>query len=153
MKQPILEFCFRISVDVAGGMQELGKTGKGIRRVIPITGGSFEGPNIQGNVLAGGYDWQLIRSDGVVELEARYMLQTGDSDLITVVNTGIRHGSQEVMQRLANGEEVDPSLYYFRSVPVFETANPKYAWLMRSVFVANGIRKPEQVLIDVWRVV
>ena len=152
MEQPLLQFCFRISVDVTSGMKELGKTGKGIRRVVSIDGGSFEGPNIKGIVVAGGYDWQLVRSDGVVEIDARYMLQTDDGDLITVVNRGLRHGPQEVMQRLAKGEEVDPSEYYFRSVPVFETANPKYAWLMGSVFMASGIRKPAQVFIDVWRV-
>jgi hypothetical protein len=152
MEQPLLEFCFRISVDVTGGMKELGKTGKGIRRVVSIDGGSFEGPNIKGIVVAGGYDWQLIRSDGVVEIDARYMLQTDDGDLITVMNTGLRHGPQQVMERLAKGEEVDPSEYYFRSVPVFETGNPKYAWLMGSVFIAKGIRKPAKVFIDVWRV-
>ena len=152
MEQPLLEFCFRISVDVTGGMKELGKTGKGFRRVVSIDGGSFEGPNIKGIVVAGGYDWQLVRSDGVVEIDARYMLQTDDGDLITVMNTGLRHGPQEVMQRLAKGEEVDPSEYYFRSVPVFETGNPKYAWLMGSVFIASAIRKPAQVFIDVWRV-
>jgi len=153
MEQPLLEFCFRISVDVTGGMKELGKTSKGIRRIIPITGGSFEGPNIKGKVVAGGYDWQIVRSDDVVELEARYVLQTNEGDLITVVNTGLRHGPPEVMQRLAKGEEVDPSEYYFRSIPLFETGNPKHAWLMQSVFIANGIRKPTQVFIDVWRVV
>lgn len=153
MEQPLLEFCFRISIDVAGGMQELGKTGKGTRRIIPITGGCFEGPNIKGSVVAGGYDWQLLRPDGVIEIDARYLIQTAEGDLITVINTGLRHGSAEVMQRLAKGEEVDPSEYYFRSVPVFETANSKYAWLTKSIFIANGIRKPKEVLIDVWRVV
>lgn len=153
MEQPLLEFCFRISIDVAGGMQELGKTGKGTRRIIPITGGRFEGPNIKGSVVAGGYDWQLLRPDGVIEIDARYLIQTAEGDLITVINTGLRHGSAEVMQRLAKGEEVDPSEYYFRSVPVFETANSKYAWLTKSIFIANGIRKPKEVLIDVWRVV
>ena len=152
MDQPALEFCFRISVDVTG-VQELGKTAKGVRKVVPITGGSFEGPNIKGIVVAGGYDWQLLRADDVTEIDARYMLQTEDGDLITIMNTGLRHGPPEIMQRLAKGEEVDPSDYYFRSVPVFETGNPKYAWLMRSVFIATGIRKPKQVLIDVWRVV
>ena len=152
MEQPALEFSFRISVDVTG-IQELGKTPKGIRKVVPITGGTFEGPNIKGKVVAGGYDWQLLRSDEVVEIDARYLLQTDDGDLITLMNTGLRHGPPEVMQRLARGEEVDASEYYFRSIPVFETGNPKYDWLMRSVFIATGIRKPKQVLIDVWRVV
>ena len=148
-----MEFCLRISVDITGGIQELGNTGKGIRKVVPITGGSFEGPNIKGKVVAGGYDWQLVRADEVTEIDARYMLQTNDGDLITITNTGLRHGPPEVMQRLARGEEVDASAYYFRSIPVFETSNPKYAWLMQSVFIATGIRQPKQVLIDVWRVV
>lgn len=152
MEQPLLEFCFRIGIDVTDGMQELGKTGRGTRRIIPITGGSFEGPNIKGSVVAGGYDWQLLRSDGVLEIDARYLLQTSEGDLITVINTGLRHGPAEVMQRLVKGEEVDHSQYYFRSVPVFETANPNYAWLTKSIFIANGIRKPKQVLIDVWKV-
>lgn len=153
MQQPALEFAFRISVDLTGGIQEIGETGKGIRKVVPITGGTFEGPNIKGKVVAGGYDWQLLRDDGVVEIDARYLLQTDDGDLITITNTGLRHGPPQVMQRLAKGEEVDASEYYFRSIPLFEMGNPKYAWLMNSVFIATGTRKPKQVLIDVWRVV
>jgi len=153
MEQPGLEFAFRISVDLTAGIQEVGDTGKGIRKVVPITGGTIEGPNIKGKVVAGGYDWQLLRADGVVEIDARYLLQTNDGDLITLTNTGLRHGPAEVMQRLAKGEEVDAEEYYFRSIPLFETGNPQYAWLMRSVFIATGIRKPKQVLIDVWRVV
>ena len=153
MQQPALEFAFRISVDLTAGIQEVGNTGKGIRKVVPITGGTFEGPNIKGKVVAGGYDWQLLRADGVVEIDARYLLQTNDGDLITLTNTGLRHGPPEVMQRLAKGEELDASEYYFRSIPLFETGNPKYAWLMNSVFIATGIRQPKKVLIDVWRVV
>lgn len=153
MQQPALEFAFRISVDLTAGVQEVGNTGKGIRKVVPITGGTFEGPNIKGKVVAGGYDWQMLRADGVVEIDARYLLQTDDGDLITITNTGLRHGPPEVMQRLAKGEEVDAAEYYFRSIPLFETGNPKYAWLMESVFIATGTRKPKQVLIDVWRVV
>ena len=147
-----MEFCLRISVDLTGGIQELGNTGKGIRKVVPITGGSFEGPNIKGKVVAGGYDWQLVRADEVTEIDARYMLQTNDGDLITITNTGLRHGPPEVMQRLARGEEVEPSAYYFRSIPAFETGSSELAWMMRSVFIATGIRKPTQVFIDVWRI-
>jgi len=153
MEQPQLEFCFRISVDVTAGIQELGMTAKGIRKVVPITGGSFEGPKIKGIVVPGGYDWQLLRSDDVAEIDARYLLKTDGGDLITLMNTGLRHGTPEVMQRLAKGEEVDASEYYFRSIPLFETGNPEYAWLMRSVFIATGTRKQKQVLIDVWRLV
>lgn len=153
MQQPELELAFRISVDLTGGVQEIGETGKGIRKVVPITGGTFEGPNIKGKVITGGYDWQLVRTDGVVEIDARYLLQTEDGDLITITNTGLRHGPPEVMQRLAKGEEVEASEYYFRSIPLFESGNAKYNWLNNSVFMATGTRKPKQVLIDVWRVV
>ena len=153
MQQPKLEFSFRISVDLTAGIQELGNTGKGVRKVVPITGGTFEGPNIKGNVIPGGYDWQLLRFDEIVEVDARYMLQTDGGDLITLHNTGLRHGPPEVMQRLAKGEEVDASEYYFRSIPLFEAGNPELAWLMQSIFIAIGIRKPQQVFIDVWRVV
>lgn len=152
MNKPGLEFSFRISVDVTGGIQEVGHTAKGIRKIVPITGGTFEGPTIKGKVVGGGYDWQLIRTEGVAEIDARYILQTDDGALITIVNTGLRHGPPEVMQRLAKGEDVDPSEYYFRSIPVFETGEPKYSWLTRSIFIASGIRMPKQVFIDVWRV-
>ena len=88
----------------------------------------------------------------MTEVEARYLLKTDDGTLITIVNQGLRHGPAAVMQRLARGEIVSPADYYFRSVPVFETANPAYAWLMKSVFVATGIRQPDQVLIQVYTV-
>ncbi len=152
MNKPGLEFSFRISVDVTSDIQEVGHTAKGIRKIVPITGGTFEGPTIKGKVVAGGYDWQLIRTEGVAEIDARYILQTDDGALITIINTGLRHGPPEVMQRLAKGEEVDSSEYYFRSIPAFETGEPKYSWLTRSIFIATGIRKQKQVFIDVWRV-
>ncbi len=154
MEAPQLVFAFEINILVAPGqMQELGLTGKGVRRVIPILGGSFEGPAIKGTILPGGYDWQLLRNDGVAEIDARYLLQTTDGVLITIVNTGLRHGPEEVMQKMAHGEEVSPDAYYFRTIPVFETADPRYDWLTKSIFIANGIRKPDQVIIQVWKVV
>ncbi|GAB3512932.1 DUF3237 domain-containing protein [Spirosoma knui] len=144
------EFVFELRVNVAA-IQELGPTPKGIRRVIPITGGVFEGPAIRGQVVAGGYDWQIGRSDGVTEVEARYLLSTDDGSLITIVNQGLRHGPPDVMRRLARGEVVDPATYYFRSIPQFETADARYSWLTKSVFIATGIRRPDQVLIQVYR--
>jgi hypothetical protein len=84
--------------------------------LIPIVGGSFEGPGIKGTVIPGGYDFQLLRNDNVMEIDARYVLQTGDGALITIVNRGLRHADKEVMQQMASGGiEVSPSLYYFRS--------------------------------------
>lgn len=146
-----LEFAFELRVEVAS-IQFMGDTHRGNRRMIPITGGTFEGPTIKGTIQAGGYDWQVIRTDGVAELDARYVLQTDDGALITIVNQGLRRGPAEVMKRLSEGKEVDPSEYYFRSIPVFETADPKYVWLSQSIFVANGIRKPDKVLIQVYKI-
>jgi Protein of unknown function (DUF3237) len=153
MHPPGLEFAFELRVNVTPGkMQELGMTPKGLRRIIPIIGGTFEGPKIRGEVVPGGYDWQLVRSDGIAEIEARYVLKTDDGELITIVNTGLRHGPEEVMARLARGEEVDASDYYFRSVPVFETASEKYHWLTKHVFIASGLRKPDRVVISVYAI-
>ncbi len=153
MEQPKLEFVFEISVQVTPGkIQEVGETGKGIRRIVPITGGTFEGPNIKGIIVAGGYDWQLLRSDHVSEIEARYILQTDDGALITIVNKGLRHGPAEVMKRIALGEAVNADEYYFRSIPVFETGAQQYHWLMKNIFIATGIRKPDKVLIQVWKI-
>ncbi|HRH47923.1 MAG TPA: DUF3237 domain-containing protein [Panacibacter sp.] len=153
MEQPKLEFVFEISVLVTPGkIQEVGETGKGIRRIVPITGGTFEGPGIKGIVVPGGYDWQLQRSDHVSEIEARYILQTDDGALITIVNKGLRHGPEEVMKRIALGEAVNADEYYFRSIPVFETGAVQYNWLMKNIFIATGIRKPDKVLIQVWKI-
>ncbi|HEY4323988.1 MAG TPA: DUF3237 domain-containing protein [Mucilaginibacter sp.] len=153
MEQPNLQFVFEIRIDVAGGkLPELGKTAKGVRKIVSILSGRFEGPEIKGIILTGGYDWQLIRNDGVAEVEAHYVLKTDDDVLITITNKGLRHGTADAMQRIANGELVAPSEYYFRTSPVFETAADKYDWLNKNIFIANGIRTPDQVLIQVWKV-
>ena len=153
MHIPQLEFAFDIIIKVqAGRGLEAGTMAKGFRRMIPIVGGTFEGPGINGHIIPGGYDFQLLRNDGVTEIDARYVLQTDDGALITIVNLGLRHGPPHVMQQMADGMEVDPSLYYFRSVPMFETGSEKYKWLNSKVFIANGVRKPEEVIISVFKI-
>jgi hypothetical protein len=132
--------------------QELGETPLGRRRIIPITGGSFRGDRLAGRVLPGGADWQLIRADGVAELDARYTLETEDRALIYVRNFGYRHGPAEVIQRLAAGEPVDPSLYYMRTTPRFETGAERYKWLNRIVCVATGARRAAAVELEVFEV-
>ncbi|HUQ74499.1 MAG TPA: DUF3237 domain-containing protein [Burkholderiales bacterium] len=135
-----------------GPPQELGETPLGRRRVIPITGGSFRGEKLAGRVLAGGADWQVIRSDGVAELDARYTLQTSDGALIYVNNFGYRHGPADILQRLAAGEPVDPSLYYMRTTPRFETGAQRYLWLNRTLCVATGARRAAAVELEVFEV-
>ena len=127
-------------------------TPQGRRRIIGITGGRFSGARLCGRVLPGGADWQLIRADGVADLDARYTLETDDRALIYVRNTGYRHGPAEVMQRLAKGETVDPSLYYMRTTPWFETGDNRYAWMNRIVCIATGARRAAAVELQVFEV-
>ena len=144
-----LDFAFAARVTVAPAV-ELGVTPIGRRRIIPITGGTVEGPRLCGRVLPGGADWQIIRADGTAELEARYTLEAADGALVSVVNRGYRHGPPEVMARLFAGEPVDPASYYFRCSPTFETAAPAYQWLNRTVFLGSGVRHPDAVEIQIY---
>jgi hypothetical protein len=146
-----LQNLFRADITL-GPPQELGAAPLGVRRVIPITGGRFRGERLSGRVLAGGADWQLIRSDGVADLDARYTLETADGALIYVRNRGYRHGPREVLERLAAGENVDPGLYYMRTTPLFETGDERYAWLHRIVAVATAARRTAAVELEVYEV-
>lgn len=147
--QPELEFVLEARIAV-GAITSVGRTPMGERRIIPILGGAFTGPQLNGRILPGGADWQLIRADGVAEIDARYTLETDAGELIYLVNRGLRHGLPEVMARMAAGEAVDPASYYFRTAPTFETAAPDLAWLMRAVFVGFGERHPDHVMMRFW---
>jgi hypothetical protein len=142
---------FRIEVTLAP-VQELGATPLGRRRIIPITGGRFQGERLSGRVLPGGADWQVVRPDGVADLDARYTIETHDGALIYVRNKGYRHGPDEVIKRLAAGEAVDPKLYYMRTTPWFETGDARYAWLNRIVCVATGARRAAAVELEVFEI-
>src|SRR6266850_1748214 len=146
-----LQPLFRAEITLAQP-QELGDTPQGRRRIVPITGGTFQGPRLSGRVLPGGADWQIVRTDGVAQLEARYTLETADGALIYVRNDGYRHGPAEIMQKLAAGAAVDPSAYYMRTVPRFETGDARYAWLNAIVCVASGARRAAAVELDVFEV-
>jgi hypothetical protein len=148
---PGLEFVFEVRVEVADPTV-IGTVRGGTRRIIEILGGTFAGPRLSGKVLPGGADWQLISSDGFTDIDARYTLETTSGELIYVSNIGIRHASEETMERLNSGQEVDPSLVYFRAVPRFETSAPELAWLTRSIFICSGERYPNGVIIRFWRV-
>jgi hypothetical protein len=148
---PALEFAFEVRAEVADPTV-VGEVRGGLRRIIDILGGTFEGPNVSGVLVPGGADWQLIDDDGFTVIDARYTLQTEDGQLIYVSNIGIRHAPPEVMARLNAGEVVDPSEVYFRAVPTFETAAPELQWLTRSIFLATGERYPNGVIIRFFRV-
>jgi hypothetical protein len=112
---------------ITAPVQELGTTPHGKRIVYPIIGGEFEGPRLRGKVLPGGGDWVVTRADGALELDMRTALETDDGALIYMTFEGLRHAPPEVAAALGRGEAVDPSTYYFRTVPRFATAAPKYA--------------------------
>ena len=133
--------------------QELGTTPLGTRRVVPVSGGTFDGPRLRGTVLphAGG-DWLLMRADGVFQQDVRLTLQTDDGALILMTYRGVRHAAADVSARLARGERVDPSQYYLRTAPFFETSAAKYAWLNDLVSVGIGERLPDGVIYRVFEV-
>jgi Protein of unknown function (DUF3237) len=122
--------------------QRLGTVPHGVRTVVPVIGGDFEGPRLRGKVLPGGGDWLLQRSDGVLELDLRITLATDDHALIYMTFQGLRHGPPEVIAALGRGEAVDPARYYFRTVPRFETSADAYAFLNRIVAVGTGETTP-----------
>src|SRR5262249_5275282 len=105
--------------------QNIGAVPHGTRRTAPLSGGSFEGPRLRGTVLSGGStDWQLLRPDGVLEMDLRLTLRTDDGALISMRSFGLRHGPPDVIAAIGRGETVDPTTYYFRTTPRFETAHP-----------------------------
>lgn len=125
----------------------------GLRRVVPITGGSVEGPKLKGSVLPGGADWQFVRPDGTLQVEAKYTLKTEDGVLIMITNRGVRRGPKEVIDKLARGEAVDPSQYYFRTSAEFEApTGSQYAWLNNSVFVGVAERQASAAVIRFFEV-
>lgn len=148
---PALDFFCELKVKLDPALI-VGETPHGTRRIIPIIGGTVEGPTIKGEILNGGADWQILRADGVTELEAHYQFRTDDGTLIYVKNTGIRAATPEIAARLAKGEKVDANEYYFRAMPKFDAPKGKYDWVNNSLFVCTGERLPDYVLIRVWKV-
>jgi hypothetical protein len=145
-KEPI----FRISAEL-GEIVEAGKTPYGGRRIIEILGGTVKG-RVNGRIMTGGADWQIIRGDGVADVQARYVLETDAGARILVTSNGLRHGPPEVLGRIARGEDVDPSLYYFRTVMRFEASDPALDWLNRIIAIARGRRDRVAVNLDVYEV-
>jgi len=122
------------------------------RRIGEITGGKFEGERLRGKIVSGGSDWQSLRSDGTTTINVRLVMETGDGVLIGMAYLGMRHGPKEVMDRLARGENVNPSEYYFRITPYFETSSEKYGWLNRVVTVGYGARLAGGAIYQVFEI-
>ena len=148
---PGLTFLAELSVTVAEPI-DVGPTPEGHRRVIPITGGTVSGPVLNGRVLPGGADYQLLRSATLTELDARYVLETDDGERIFVHNTALRHGSARDIELLNSGSAVDPSKIYFRCWPRLTTASPALDWLNTRLMLGTGERLPGRVVIRIFTV-
>lgn len=149
LAMPAQTFFADLSVTV-GQPQEVGSTAQGIRRVIPITGGSATGVGWTAQVLAGGADFQLVVSDRLALLDARYCLQTNGGDLIYVQNRAVRSGPPALMAKLLRGELLDAAStaqIYFRCSPTFETASPALRWITERMFTGTGARHPDKVVM------
>jgi hypothetical protein len=143
------EFLFNLNADV-GELISLGPCPLGERRVVYINSGTFEGPEMRGEVI-GGADWQILRSDGVLELDARYAVKEQRGGVVQVLSQGLRHGPPEVMARLARGEDVEAESYFFRTVMRFETGASELAWLNKTIAVATAQRRARRVELGAWR--
>jgi hypothetical protein len=150
---PTLEtkYLFTITAHI-GDVTTAGDIGTGVRRIIPIIGGTVKGDGISGKVCAFGADFQIIRPNELIELEAKYAFETDDGATVYVENKGLRLGPVDLLQKLKRGEPVDPKLIYFRTVPKFETGHEKYRWLMESLFIGSAARHADRVVIDVHQV-
>jgi hypothetical protein len=156
---PLLEHVADLTVFVASPIeagQVSGLNSRGRRRIIPITGGTLRGPRLNGRVLPGGADFQLIVSDTLADLDARYIIELDGPEFagehIYLQNRALRRGSAADTAKLARAEPVDPKAIYFRGVPTFEVSCPALAWLTESIFVATGARFPDRVEISLYRV-
>jgi hypothetical protein len=145
------KYVFTITAEI-GDVTTAGDIGHGVRRIIPIVGGTVKGAGVNGKVCAFGADFQIIRPNELIELEAKYAFETDDGATVYVENRGLRFGPIDLLQKLKRGEPVDPKLIYFRTVPKFETGHEKYRWLMENLFIGSAARHAARVVIDVHQV-
>ena len=150
---PTLEtkYVFTITAHI-GEVISAGDTGAGVRRVIPVIGGTVKGEGVSGRILPSGADFQIIRPNELIELEAKYAFETDDGAVVYVENIGIRFGPVELLQKLKRGEPVDPKLIYFRTRPRFETGHRNYQWLTQYLFIGSAARHADRVVVDVHQV-
>ena len=152
LPDPSLSRVYRLEATLAQPL-DLGQTAQGHRRIVPLTGGTFTGPELKGTLLPGASaDWQIVLPDGTALGDIRYTLQTDGGTLLYVQSHGVRHGSADVLERLARGEDVDASEYTFRTSTQIETAEPELDWLNKGVFISVAGRQTAGVTYDTYLV-
>ena len=151
--EPKLEFVADLKVTVDKPLV-VGQTAHGERRIIPITGGTFEGPKMKGVVLSGGADYQFVNKENTrTEIEAIYNLKTDDGVVIHIRNVGLVIKTKEQAEAVARGEQIDATKLYFRAAPKFDAPQEsKYAWLNDSIFICTRLPSQGFVYLQVWRV-
>ncbi len=130
----------------------IGRTPDAFRRIGIVPGGMFEGDRLRGIVNDGGSDWQNVRGDGSTTLDVRLALETDSGDTICMTYRGVRSGAADVIAQLETGTSVDPSTYYFRINPMFETASPRYEWLNRILAIGVGYRRADGPIYSLFEV-
>lgn len=148
---PALEYAGTLSVLIADPI-DVGPTPEGHRRIVPITGGTVSGPRLNGRVLPGGADFQILHTPELSQLDARYAIETEDGAIVSVDNAAIRAGSAEALGRIARGEPVDPAEIYFRCAPRLRASDPQWDWVNRTLFVGTGERYPDSVVVHLFAV-
>ena len=152
LPEPRLTQIYRLDA-VLGEPLDLGHVSQGHRRIVPLTGGTFAGPELSGTLMPGASaDWQIVLADGTALGDIRYTLRTDDGALLYVQSRGVRHGSADVLARLVRGEEVDASEYTFRTSTQIETASRRLDWLNRGVFISVAGRRPGGVIYETYLV-
>jgi muconolactone delta-isomerase len=152
LPDPHLTPVYRLEATLAQPL-DLGDISQGYRRIVPLTGGTFTGPDIKGKLLPGASaDWQIVRPDGTALGDIRYILQADRGDLLYVQSRAVRHGSAGVLDRLAAGEHVDASEYVFRASTQIETAAPDLDWLNKGIFITVAGRQPAGVIYETYLV-
>jgi hypothetical protein len=152
LPQPSLTQVYRLEATL-GEAEDLGDVAAGHRRIVPLTGGSFSGPELRGKLLPGASaDWQIVLPDGTALGDIRYTLQTDEGDLLYVQSRSVRHGSAEVLARLGRGEDVAASEYTFRTSTQIEAAARELDWLNKGVFISVAGRQPGRVIYETYLV-
>jgi Protein of unknown function (DUF3237) len=152
LPDPCLTRVYRLEADL-GTPLDLGEVATGHRRIVPLAGGTFTGPELQGKLLPGASaDWQIVLPDGTALGDIRYTLQTDGGELLYVQSRGVRSGSADVLARLGRGEHVDPHEYSFRTSTRIETAAPHLDWLNKGVFISVGGRQAAAVIYETYLV-
>ena len=152
LPEPRLTRVYRLEA-MLGEPLDLGPITEGTRGIVPLIGGTFSGPDLNGELIGGtSADWQIVLPDGTALGDIRYTLKTGGGALLYVRSQSVRHGRTEVLARLARGDDVDPGEYTFRAWTQIETAAPELDWLNKGIFIAVGGRQVGGVTYETYLV-